>query len=76
MHLAEPWNTVGHFSPVHAMSAPQDVQACCQANSTGPHGKAVSICHAGYFLEHSITNQSSCVACSGVGHLRSFENTF
>ena len=50
MHLVESWDPIDHLSPVHAMTAPQDVQACCQADSRGPHSKAVNICHPGHFL--------------------------
>ena len=50
MHLIEPWDTTDHLSPVHAMTAPQDVQACRQADCTGPHSKAVNICNPGHFL--------------------------
>ena len=50
MHLVESWDTIEHLSPVHAMTAPQDVQACCQAESRGPQGKAVNICHPGDIL--------------------------
>ena len=50
VHLVESWDTINHLSPVHAMTAPQDVQACCQAYCTRPHGKVVNICNPGDLL--------------------------